>query len=158
VVKALPYQAESVPKYRAILRNNQNRFCPAMKLLLGGAIQLSFHSVCYPIPFIKASFFAALQAVPLVAAGLPAAQAQVPRPATSQPVERARICQGVCSGELTPWQMRARLRAREANITAAKQAAQADGVIIPAEHRVVRGEERCTSRAIYRQKHDSQVQ
>ena len=92
----------------------------------------------------------------LLAAKLPAAQAQALRPAASQPVERARIRQGVRSGELTPIEA-ARLHAREANITATKQAARADGVVTPAERQVVRREERRTSRAIYRQKHNGQV-
>ena len=92
----------------------------------------------------------------LLAIELPAAQAQVLRPATSQPAERARIRQGVRSGELTGPEA-ASLRAREANITATKQAARADGVVTPAERRVVRSEERHASRAIYRQKHDAQV-
>jgi len=105
---------------------------------------------------MKPSFFAAALVALLVAAELPAARAQVLRPATSQPVERARIRQGVRSGELTRPEA-ARLRAREANITATKQAALADGVVTPTERRVVRGEERRASRAIYRQKHDGQV-
>jgi hypothetical protein len=92
----------------------------------------------------------------LLATKLPVAQAQALRPAISQPVERARIRQGVRSGELTPNEA-ARLHAREANITATKQAARADGVVTPAERQVVRREERRTSRAIYRQKHDGQV-
>lgn len=92
----------------------------------------------------------------LLAAGLPAAQAQVLRPATSQPAERARIRQGVRSGELTGPEA-ARLRAREANITATKQAVRADGVVTPAERHVVQSEKRRTSRAIYRQKHDAQA-
>lgn len=74
----------------------------------------------------------------------------------AQAVERARIRQGTRSGELTRPEV-ARLRAREANITADKRAARADGVVTPGERRGIRGDERRTSRAIYRQKHDGQV-
>lgn len=84
-----------------------------------------------------------------------ASMAQVVGPAP-QASQRGRIRQGVATGTLTPTEA-ARLRAREANITATKQAARADGVVTTAERRVVRSEERRTSRAIYRQKHDAQV-
>ena len=100
---------------------------------------------------MKNYLFSALAAACLLAA--PVAHAQT---APTQAGERARIRQGVASGELTRAEA-ARLRAREANITATKQAARADGAVTPAERRVVRGEERRTSRAIYRQKHDGQV-
>jgi len=136
---------------------NQNHPTAAVKLLLAATIQWLLYFIFSPIHLMKSSFFAAPLAVLLVmAAELPAAQAQALRPATNQPVERARIRQGVSSGELTRPEA-ARLRAREANITATKQAARADGVVTPTERRVVRGEERRTSRAIYRQKHDGQV-
>ena len=50
-----------------------------------------------------------------------------------------------------------RLRTREADIRQDKQAARADGVVTPDERRDIRTDERRTSRAIYRQKHDGQV-
>jgi hypothetical protein len=74
----------------------------------------------------------------------------------AQATARASIRQGARSGELTRAEA-ARLRAREAGITADKRAARVDGVVTPGERREIRGDERRTSRAIYRQKHDGQV-
>ncbi|GAB3636905.1 hypothetical protein GCM10027422_24950 [Hymenobacter arcticus] len=74
----------------------------------------------------------------------------------AQATERARIRQGARSGELTRPEA-ARLRAREANVTADKRAARADGVVTRGERHEIRGDKRRTSRAIYRQKHDGQV-
>ena len=70
--------------------------------------------------------------------------------------QRARIRQGVANGELTRTEA-ARMRGREAGITAEKRAARADGVVTPGERRDIKSSERSASRAIYRQKHDGQV-
>jgi hypothetical protein len=74
----------------------------------------------------------------------------------SEQNQRARIRQGVASGELTSREA-ARLRGREAGLTAERQAARADGVVTPAERRDLRQTAKRDSRAIYRQKHDGQV-
>ena len=97
----------------------------------------------------------------LVAAALllsTAASAQIRTPGINarQANERARIRQGVATGELTRPEAQ-RLRTREADIRQDKQAARADRVVTPGERRELRTDERRTSRAIYRQKHDRQV-
>ena len=98
----------------------------------------------------------------LVAAALllvaTAAQAQTTTPGINarEHNQRARIRQGVASGELTPAEA-ARMRGREAGLTAEKRAAKADGVVTPEERRDIRRTENKDSRAIHRQKHDAQV-
>ena len=85
-----------------------------------------------------------------------AASAQTPVINARQRNERARIRQGVRSGELTRTEA-ARMRGREAGITAEKRAARADGVVTRGERRDIRRTETSASRAIYRQKHDGQA-
>lgn len=85
-----------------------------------------------------------------------AATAQTPVINARQHNERARIRQGVRSGELTHREA-ARMRGREAGITAEKRAARADGIVTRGERRDIRRTENSASRAIYRQKHDGQV-
>ncbi len=92
----------------------------------------------------------------LLAATVFAAQAQTPVINANQRNQRARIRQGVASGELNRREA-ARMRSREAGITAEKRAARADGVVTRGERRDIRGNERSASRAIYNQKHDGQV-
>jgi hypothetical protein len=82
--------------------------------------------------------------------------AQTPVINARQRDERARIRQGMRSGELTRTEA-ARLRGREASISAEKRAARADGFVTRGERRDIRRTENSTSRAIYRQKHDRQV-
>jgi hypothetical protein len=90
-------------------------------------------------------------------ASLPlAASAQTPALNATQRTERARIRQGVRSGELTRTEA-ARLKGREAGITAEKRAARADGMVTRGERRDIRRTENSASRAITRQKHDGQV-
>ena len=84
------------------------------------------------------------------------AQVLVPVRPAPQANQRARIRQGVATGNLTPAEA-ARMRSREAGITAEKRAARADGVVTPGERHDIRKTEQRTSRAIYRQKHDAQV-
>jgi hypothetical protein len=67
-----------------------------------------------------------------------------------------RIDQGVASGALTARETHT-LDAREAKIAADKAAAKADGSVSAAERARLRGEERRTSRAIYRKKHNARV-
>lgn len=98
----------------------------------------------------------ATTAVVLLATTATLAQVIVPARPTAQRNERARIRQGVATGELTRPEA-ARLRGREAGITAEKRAARADGVVTPGERHDIRRTERSASRAIYRQKHDAQV-
>ena len=106
---------------------------------------------------MKKTLFALLAAVAAFAtASTAVAQTVTPGINARQANERGRIRQGVQSGELTPAEA-ARLRGREANIRQDKQAAKADGVVTPGERREVKGDERRTSRAIYRQKHDNQT-
>ena len=85
-----------------------------------------------------------------------AAAAQTPALNARQATQRARIRQGVATGELNRREA-ARMRGREAGITAEKRAARADGVVTPAERLDIRKDEQRASRAIYRQKHDAQV-
>lgn len=95
-------------------------------------------------------------AAALLACQTLAASAQTPALNATQRNERARIRQGVRSGELTRPEA-ARMRGREAGITAEKRAARADGIVTRGERRDIRHDEKSTSRAIYHQKHDSQV-
>ncbi len=94
----------------------------------------------------------------LVVAGLATAQAQTRTPVVNarEQNQRARIRQGVATGELNRREA-ARMRGREAGLTAEKRAARADGVVTPGERRDLRQTENRDSRAIYRQKHDAQV-
>lgn len=105
----------------------------------------------YFTPMKKLLFCAALLACHCLAAS-----AQTPALNATQRNERARIRQGVRSGELTRTEA-ARLRGREAGITAEKRAARADGIVTAGERRDIRRTENRASRAIYRQKHDAQV-
>ena len=79
-----------------------------------------------------------------------------PRINARQAHQERRIDQGVNSGALTARETRT-LDAREAKIAADKAAAKADGTVTPAERAKLRGEERRTSRAIYRKKHNARV-
>ncbi|GAA4508932.1 hypothetical protein GCM10023172_41850 [Hymenobacter ginsengisoli] len=92
----------------------------------------------------------------MLACHLLAATAQTPILNARERTERARIRQGVRSGELTRPEA-ARLRGREAGITAEKRAARADGNVTAGERRDIRRTENRASRAIHRQKHDGQV-
>ena len=84
------------------------------------------------------------------------AQTATPGITARQRAEQARIRQGVRSGELTRPEA-ARLKAREADIREDKREAKADGVVTRDERQDIRKDERQTSRAIHRQKHDGQV-
>lgn len=76
-----------------------------------------------------------------------------PRVDRRQQNQGQRIDQGVQSGALTNRETRT-LDARENKIAADKAAAKADGAVTPAERAKLRGEERRTSRAITRKKHN----
>ncbi len=105
---------------------------------------------------MKKNAFSALAALALLAISYSApAQTATPGINAAQRNEQARIRQGVRSGELTRTEA-ARLKAREADIRADKRAAKADGVVTRDERQDIRKDERQTSRAIYRQKHDGQ--
>lgn len=106
---------------------------------------------------MRTHFFSAT-AVLLVVASLATAQAQTRTPVVNarEHHQRARIRQGVASGELNRREA-ARLRGREAGLTAQRRADRADGVVTSAERRDLRRTENRDSRAIYRQKHDAQV-
>ena len=98
-----------------------------------------------------------LVSVPTALASV-AASAQTATPGLNarQRNEQARIRQGVRSGELTRPEA-ACLKAREADIRADNRAARANGVVTRDERQDIRQDERRTSRAIYRQKHDAQL-
>jgi uncharacterized membrane protein YebE (DUF533 family) len=68
----------------------------------------------------------------------------------------ARIDQGVASGQLTTKEA-ARLDARETRIQQMEASAKADGKVTKAERSQIRHAQNNTSKAIYRQKHDGQV-
>ena len=86
------------------------------------------------------------------------AQAQTRTPVANarEHNQKDRINQGVASGELNSREA-ARMRGREAGLTAEKRAAKADGVVTHDERQDIRRTENRDSRAIYRQKHDGQV-
>ena len=91
----------------------------------------------------------------LVVSHTVSAQAATPGLNARQRNERARIQQGKASGELTRAEA-ARMHARQADIRQDKRAAKADGVVTRDERQDIRKDENQASRAIYRQKHDSQ--
>ncbi|RZJ94490.1 MAG: hypothetical protein EOO60_02925 [Hymenobacter sp.] len=101
-------------------------------------------------------FFAAVALFAVIS--LPAVHAQTHTPVVNyrEHHQRARIRQGVASGELTQREA-ARMRGREAGLTAQRRADRADGVVTPQERRDLHQTENRDSRAIYRQKHDAQV-
>lgn len=94
----------------------------------------------------------------LLFATAPLAQAQTRTPIANarERNQKARINQGVASGELNRREA-ARMRGREAGLTAEKRAAKADGVVTHDERQDIRRTENRDSRAIHRQKHDAQV-
>ena len=107
-------------------------------------------------PMKKASF-SALATLALFSISYSAsAQTATPGITARQHHEQARIRQGVRSGELTRTEA-AHLEGREAEIRQDKREAKADGVVTRDERQDIRKDERQTSRAIYRQKHDAQV-
>ena len=83
------------------------------------------------------------------------AQTATPVVDQKQQNQNARINQGVKSGEITPKEA-ARLNARETKIQHDKRVAKADGKVTPAEKAKLNREQKRTSRAIARQKHDAQ--
>ena len=91
-----------------------------------------------------------------LAAAAAHAQTATPHINARERNQKDRINQGVASGALTPREA-ARMRGREAGLTAEKRAAKADGVVTKEERRDIRHTENRDSRAIYRQKHDAQV-
>lgn len=70
--------------------------------------------------------------------------------------QHQRIKNGERSGQLTSAESR-RLKMREGKIRRDKKMAKADGVVTPQEKAKIKHEQRRTSRAIYKQKHDAQV-
>jgi len=106
---------------------------------------------------MKKTLFSAFAALSLLSVTYSAsAQTATPDITARQHNEQARIRQGVRSGELTRAEA-ARLKGREAEIRQDKREAKADGVVTRDERQDIRKDERQTSRAIYRQKHDGQV-
>ena len=106
---------------------------------------------------MKKASFSALAALALLSVSYSAsAQTATPGITARQHNEQARIRQGVRSGELTRTEA-ARLKGREAEISQDKREAKADGVVTRDERQDIKKDERQTSRAIYRQKHDAQV-
>jgi uncharacterized membrane protein YebE (DUF533 family) len=92
----------------------------------------------------------------IAAAPVFAGPTATPRINHRQVNQERRIDQGVASGALTARETHT-LDAREARIAADKAAAKADGTVTHAERAQLRGEERRTSRAIYRKKHNGRV-
>lgn len=104
---------------------------------------------------MKKLLFPAIAALALVVS-VAQAQTGTPHINAREHNQKARIRQGVASGELTRTEA-ARMRGREAGLTAEKRAAKADGVVTREERKDIRRTENRDSRAIYRQKHDGQV-
>ena len=106
---------------------------------------------------MKKASFSALATLALLSISYSAsAQTATPGITARQHHEQARIRQGVRSGELTRIEA-AHLEGRETEIRQDKREAKADGVVTRDERQDIRKDERQTSRAIYRQKHDAQV-
>ena len=84
------------------------------------------------------------------------AQTATPGVTERQVNQQERIKEGVKSGELNKRETR-RLEMREAKIQHDKKVAKSDGVVTSGERAKLQREENRTSRAIYRQKHDAQV-
>jgi hypothetical protein len=99
-------------------------------------------------------FFALIPATLLIAMAA-LAQTATPGVTEKQINQKERIKEGVKSGELTRAEAR-RLRAREAKIQHDKKVAKSDGVVTREERAKLHREQRRTSRAIYREKHDAQ--
>ena len=70
--------------------------------------------------------------------------------------QQARIDQGVASGQLNAREVN-RLQKREAKLQADEQAAKSDGVVTRKERRRLQREANRDSKAIYKQKHDTQT-
>lgn len=83
------------------------------------------------------------------------AQTSTPVVDQKQQNQNARIDQGVKSGELTHKEA-AHLNAREAKIQHDKRVAKADGKVTPAEKAKLHREQKRTSHAIVKEKHDEQ--
>ncbi len=97
-----------------------------------------------------------LSAVLVAAAPSFADTTATPRIDQRQANQAQRINQGVESGALTGREATT-LTARENHIAATEAAAKSDGKVTAAERAHLRGEERRTSRAIARKKHNARV-
>lgn len=102
---------------------------------------------------MKVKFIAAT--VLVMAIGITGASAQrvIHRHAAHQ---QARIAQGVKSGELTKGETK-HLENKEKAVHQEVKIAKADGKITNAERKDIRQDQRQTSRAIYREKHNGRV-
>ena len=83
-------------------------------------------------------------------------QTATPRIDKREANQEQRINQGVESGALTNRETKT-LDAREGRIARNEAAAKSDGVVTRAERAKLRGEERRTSRAIHRKKHNART-
>lgn len=84
------------------------------------------------------------------------AQTHTPRVTHRQVHQQKRIAHGAKSGELTKRET-AHLEARQAKVRHDKRVAKSDGKVTPRERAKLNREQNRTSRAIYRQKHDTQT-
>jgi hypothetical protein len=84
------------------------------------------------------------------------AQTATPGITQKQISQEARIREGKQSGELTRREKR-NLQLQQAKIQQDKKVAKADGVVTPAERRMLRKEQRRANANIYHQKHDGQI-
>lgn len=109
------------------------------------------------VHFMKRNFIAAgLLLAFVTVATVSEAQTKTPVITKRQVNQQKRIAQGANSGELTKPET-VKLEAREAKVQNDKKEAKEDGVVTTQERAKLKREERRTSRAIYRQKHDAQV-
>jgi len=102
---------------------------------------------------IFASAFIACMAISYISS----AQTATPRVTQRQVNQQKRMANGVNSGELTARETE-HLEKREAKLQQNKKEAKADGVVTNQERRQLKREENRNSRAIKRQKHDTQQQ
>ncbi|MFT3749356.1 MAG: hypothetical protein QM768_13605 [Agriterribacter sp.] len=102
--------------------------------------------------FITSGFIIAL--IAFVSAGF--SQTKTPRVHKRQVNQHERIAEGAKDGALTKRET-IRMEARQAKIKKDKKEVKADGVVTNKESAKLHREQKRSSRAIYRQKHDAQT-
>ena len=105
---------------------------------------------------MKIKIFGGLLIAALAFTSMAQAQTHTPVVTERQHSQNRRINQGVRSGELTRNEAR-HLRADERHISRDKRMARANGHVSRTQRQHLRREENRTSRAIYRDKHNSRV-
>jgi hypothetical protein len=121
--------------------------------------QVFLHSIIvtnFNRKFMKIKILGGLLIAALAFTSVAEAQTRTPVINQRQHNQKRRINQGVRSGELTRNEAR-HLRADERHISRDKRMARANGHVSRTQRQHLRREENRTSRAIYRDKHNSRV-